>query len=36
VKKFVLTNDMKIPVASRKREEMMELLEKLAEEDLFS
>jgi two-component system LytT family response regulator len=28
---IVLTNDMKIPVASRKREEMMALLEKMAE-----
>jgi len=28
---IVLTNDLKIPVASRKREEMMELLEKMAE-----
>jgi two-component system, LytTR family, response regulator len=28
---IVLTNDMKIPVASRKREEMMILLEKMAE-----
>lgn len=28
---IVLTNDFKIPVASRKREEMMELLEKMAE-----
>ena len=28
---IVLTNDLKIPVASRKREEMLELLEKMAE-----
>jgi two-component system LytT family response regulator len=28
---IVLTNDLKIPVASRKREEMMELLERMAE-----
>jgi two-component system, LytTR family, response regulator len=28
---IVLTNDLKIPVASRKRDEMMELLEKMAE-----
>jgi two-component system, LytTR family, response regulator len=28
---IVLTNDMKIPVASRKRDEMLELLEKMAE-----
>jgi two-component system LytT family response regulator len=28
---IVLTNDLKIPVASRKREEMLGLLEKMAE-----
>jgi two-component system LytT family response regulator len=28
---IVLANDLKIPVASRKREEMLELLEKMAE-----
>ncbi len=28
---IVLTNDLKIPVASRKRDEMMELMEKMAE-----
>jgi two-component system LytT family response regulator len=28
---IILTNDLKIPVASRKREEMLELLEKMAE-----
>jgi two-component system LytT family response regulator len=28
---LVLTNDLKIPVASRKRDEMMELLERMAE-----
>jgi two-component system, LytTR family, response regulator len=28
---IILTNDLKIPVASRKRDEMLELLEKMAE-----
>ena len=28
---IVLTNDLKIPVASRKRDEMMEMMERMAE-----